>query len=71
MNFKSVVILLFSFLSFLEGQRAQRNRRGWKIYIDHTWQTVLVQLVWTLDDSQGPSQLHDNNPLLMCEVALG
>jgi hypothetical protein len=30
----------------------------------------LRQLVRPLDESQGPSQLHDHGPWLMCEVAV-
>ena len=37
---------------------------------DHVRVKGLRQLVWPLDESEGPSQLHGHGPWLVCEVAL-
>jgi hypothetical protein len=37
-----------------------------QIQANHVRVKGLRQLVWPLDDSQGPPQLHGHNPRLMC-----
>ena len=49
-------------LGFASGQ-SLRGR------LDHVKVTGLVQMMWPLGESQGPSQLHGHGHWLVCEVA--